>query len=399
MERLDVSTIQSQPGLSDRFKTWLDQIAVPVHPGAPSLPDDEAADAILASVGIVTADREACLAGRPHPKAHPEVWWILCHAYRQIVVKMGHNLAGGWYMGWPSLPDRWGPVGQQLYVWVCLAAVPDAQRFHQERGIPSEVTHASVSHLGYEISAWRQVSGQPGINASWMLPLILQGASYRLGRHAFDRYGNSLNVHVPAGESLAPVASQASFDWAREFFPRHFPEDAIETFDCHSWLLDDQWAEYLPVTSNIIQFQRRFTVDPDEPGELGDNDILQFVFHRESNGATPSAELLNNLPQDTTLQRAYVSHLRNGGHWWTRNGWFPFSEESVIRRYNEHRLSGACGDVCADAKNTPDAPSTKSRSRRCFCWESTPKRNPVVTSGVSERAGRDHCRDDDLERL
>lgn len=320
MERLDASTIQSHLGLSDRCTVWLDQIAAPVPPDAPSLPADEAADAILTSVGVVERDREACLAGRPDPGAHPELWWILCHAYREIVTKMGHNLAGGWYSGWPSLPGGLGIVGQQLYVWVFLASTPEIQRFHRERGIASEVIQASLSTLGNEIS----ISGHRGIGATWMLPLVFQGASYRLGRHMFDRYGGSLNVHIPGGESLDPGASQASFDWAREFFPRHFPEDAIETFGCHSWLLDDQWADYLPATSNIMQFQRRFTVDPDDPSDPADNDILLFVFHRESDGPSPSVKLLDSLPQDSTLQRAYVAHLRNGGQWWTRNGCFPF---------------------------------------------------------------------------
>ena len=324
MKRLDISTIQSQPGLSDRFKVWLNQIDLPIHPGAPTLPDDKVADAILTSVGVGEQDRATCIAGRPDPDRNPEAWWILCHAYQQIITKMGQNLAGGWYMGWPSLPDRWGPAGQYLYVWICLTAIPDFQRFQLERGIPADITHASLAQLGLEMSVERQISGHPGINASWMMPIILQGASYRLGRHMFDRGGDGLNVHIPAGGSLDPAVSQASFDWAREFFPAYFPGDPIETFDCHSWLLDEQWAEYLPETSNIVQFQRRFTVDPHGHAEPGENDILRNVFQRESDGPTPSIELLNGLPQETTLQRAYVSHLRNGGRWWTCSGQFPF---------------------------------------------------------------------------
>lgn len=323
MKTLNVSSIQSQSGLSDRFKTWLEQIELPAHPDAPALPDDDVADTILASVGVGERDRESCIAGRPDPEENPEAWWILCHAFQQITTKMGQD-PSGWYMGWPSLPDRWGPPCLQIYVWVCLAAIPDFQRFQRERGIPSDVSHDSLVKLGHEISDWRQISGHPGINASWMMPLILQGASFRLGRHMFDRGGDSLNVHIPAGGSLDPVVSQASFDWAREFFPRYFPEGSISTFDCHSWLLDDQWNDYLPENSNIIQFQRRFITDSEEPTDIADNDILQFVFHRESDGPTPSGALLSSLPQDTTLQRAYVSHLRKGGHWWTRNGLLSF---------------------------------------------------------------------------
>jgi len=134
MERLDASTIQSQPGLSDRFKAWLGQISGHDHPVAPSLPDDKAADTILTSVGVAERDREACIAGRQDPERHPALRWVRRLAYRELVTKRGRNLAGRWYSGWPSLPDRWGTFGQQLYVWVFLAAVPDVQRFYRERG-------------------------------------------------------------------------------------------------------------------------------------------------------------------------------------------------------------------------------------------------------------------------
>jgi hypothetical protein len=43
--------------------------------------------------------------------------------------------------------------------------------------------------------------------------------------------------------------------------------------------------------------------------------LLSFVFHRKE----PD---LDALPQETTLQRAVVAHLRGGGHWHGRTGWF-----------------------------------------------------------------------------
>ncbi len=36
-----------------------------------------------------------------------------------------------------------------------------------------------------------------------------------------------------------------------------------------------------------------------------------------------SPELLDRLPQRTTLQRAIVTRLRQGGHWYNRTGWLP----------------------------------------------------------------------------
>jgi GNAT-like C-terminal domain len=41
---------------------------------------------------------------------------------------------------------------------------------------------------------------------------------------------------------------------------------------CTSWLLDDQLAAYLKPDSNIIRFQRRFSLLPDSSD--GDDDVL-----------------------------------------------------------------------------------------------------------------------------
>jgi hypothetical protein len=323
----DAAAVQTRLGLSEQFRAWLDRIDVPDQSNGPDLPDDVEADSMLRHLGVRSHDRAACLGGRPDPVSHPDLWWVLRRAYQDLVAKMGRNLATGGYSGWPALPDSAGEVGRQLYVWVFLAATPQVRRFHRGRGIPDDVSWTTLAALGREITSWSALDGGSGLNGTWMLPLVFQGVSYRLGRHAFDRNGSEVGVHIPGGEPLDPAASQASFDWARRFFPTHFPEESVTCFSCYSWLLDDQWAQYLPESSNIMQFQRRFHLLPEAPEAdpaSGDADILRFVFHRDVDSTAISPALLAELPQETTLQRAFVAHLRNGGHWRARNGWFPF---------------------------------------------------------------------------
>jgi hypothetical protein len=188
-----------------------------------------------------------------------------------------------------------------------------------------------------------------GLGAQWMLPLTFRGAVYELGRLTFNRgtveldiasaphgvhpprRGDvQLNTHIPERGPLDPTACDESFARAREFFPRHFPDEPVACFMCHSWLMDDQLANYLPADSNIVRFQRHFHLLPDEPGahaSVADGDILELVFHRAHGGPEIPANLLDELPRDTTLQRAYVAHLRADGHWRTRTGWFPFQAD------------------------------------------------------------------------
>lgn len=320
MHRLDSSSVQSALGLSDRCTAWLDRIPTPDQASTSELPTDAGAGQILSQWGAEPVAIQACLAGRPSPDQHPHLWWVLRHAHYEVVVNMGRKLEGDEYSGWPELPDELGPVGKYLYAWVFLAAYGETLRFHRERNIPEDVSLATFGMLGRHLTIW----SEGGENATWMLPLVLRGVSYHLGRHDFDRYGSVLNVHIPGNEPLDSTVSLASFEWAREFFPRHFPEDRVTSFVCYSWLMDDQWARYLPASSNILQFQRRFTLTADRDPKRGDNDILRYVFGRQSDGPSPSAEILDTLPQHTTLQRAYVHHLRQGRHWWTLNGSAPF---------------------------------------------------------------------------
>lgn len=84
--------------------------------------------------------------------------------------------------------------------------------------------------------------------------------------------------------------------------------------------MDQQLADYLPESSNIIRFQRRFTWFTDR--ERADWAPIEHLFRRRFDGPDVPPAMLDELPQDTTLQRAIVTHLRNGGHWFNQTGFF-----------------------------------------------------------------------------
>jgi hypothetical protein len=81
---------------------------------------------------------------------------------------------------------------------------------------------------------------------------------------------------------------------------------------CTSWLLDEQLTEYLPASSNIIQFQRRFHLVPG--GLASDTTVLEAVRAGRPSGSGVMA------PR-TRLDNAVVTHLRTGNHWKIRTGW------------------------------------------------------------------------------
>ena len=333
---LNLADVQRLLDLPASTVQWLNGITRPSDARGLILPNDAEAERLLERLGVEVIDRDTTLAARPDPDAHPALWWVLDRAYQDIVVTMGMPVGAGL----AALPTATGPVGRHLYVWLFLAALPLVRDYHAVRSVPDAISWSSLADLGDEMAKSRMESGASGLDSTWGLPLVFRGASYRLGRLAFDRQqpqphtsnhpvlraGQSgLNTHVPAGGRLDPAACDEAFAQARAFFPGRFPEQ-IAAFGCHSWLMDAQLATFLPETSNIIQFQRRFTQFSDD--ERADWAPLENLFHRHYEGADVPSTLLDELPQATTLQRGIVAHLRSGGHWYNRTGWMPFNAQA-----------------------------------------------------------------------
>lgn len=135
--------------------------------------------------------------------------------------------------------------------------------------------------------------------------------AHPLWRVVLEKGDPTLNVHIPATGPLSATECAVSFDHAARFFPRYFPEHRYRAFECDSWLLDHQLAQYLPEHSNIVQFQRMFYRLPSPTAS--DAQTLERVFDRRFT-------TLDTAPQKTSLQRHIITHMRNGGHWHTALG-------------------------------------------------------------------------------
>lgn len=339
-EQLEIGDVSCRLNLSERAVSWLQDISRPVELHGPILPDDVEAEQALTRLDVDPADRADTLAARPDPHRHPQLWWVLDRIYRHTVDAMGAVVPIEGHTGWPGLPADTGAVGRHLAVWAYLAVLPEVRRYHSARGIPDDISWDSLV-LGGAMRAHRSVTGESGLglfDGLWSPPLQLWGAQYRLGRLEFTRgaisfsngpCGYTIGVHIPGGVPLESAACEESFNIAREFFPRHFPEEPVALFHCASWLMDPQLAEYLPPGSNIMRFQRRFQILPLAPSDeeaARCERVREYLFGSSDNtagGRGMSTPDLDELPRHTTLQRAYIAHRRSGRYWHTRTGWCP----------------------------------------------------------------------------
>ena len=235
-------------------------------------------------------------------------------------------------------PDAPTEVARYLPVLVLADVLPDTRALHRSLGVAPDVTAATLADVGRMLVRNRVWEGEPGLGdelAGW-LTRHLHGALFQIGRLQYERLllgqglgaelrmsgflcgpGDlTLNLHVPeTGARLDPEEVGSSLTAARTFFRRRFRDECPVGMTCHSWLLDPQLAEYLPADSNVVAFQRRFTLGRPR-AEDGDLSVRKFVF---GDTTTP----VRSLPQRTRLEKAVVRHLRAGRHWHIRSGWLP----------------------------------------------------------------------------
>lgn len=239
---------------------------------------------------------------------------------------------------WPMLPDALGAASRMFYLLVFVSALPRVRAEHERRGIPEEISRATLADVGRNVARYRALYRRSGFDEINWLSWHFLGRLFQLGRLQFllsafwfpvddgvdapapalARWEPVLDLHVPEIGPLSPEACDDSIARAHVFFARHFPEFRYRGMTIFSWLLEPRLAESLDPGSNIVRFQRRFTLVPlaqEMPGN-----VFKFVFHEPNQ--TPSVAELEALPQRNALERAIVAHVRAGGTWNARAGYF-----------------------------------------------------------------------------
>ena len=93
-----------------------------------------------------------------------------------------------------------------------------------------------------------------------------------------------------------------AFAKAKSFFADGIGEPCA--FVCHSWLLYPGHETMISHSSNVYRFMKRFDII--RSGISRNKGDLRHLFDTDEKDP-------DKLPADTTLRRAYVDHLKNGG--------------------------------------------------------------------------------------
>jgi hypothetical protein len=221
----------------------------------------------------------------------------------------------------PAEGDVKAPEDPRVSIAAFLTTLPDVRRYHAERGISDEISWATLADLGKQLDVHRRTHGGYGLETHWWMTIHWTGMIYALGRLQFLLHqapesnpvpGTEpgewvIGVHIPETGPLTPDEVDASFDQAREFFPRHFPEYPVRVATLGSWLIDPYLLDHLPQDSNMVRFGRRFT--PYGKPTDSQESAVYFTFRSRD------LDDLHKLPRDTTLQRLVLDRIESGGTW------------------------------------------------------------------------------------
>lgn len=215
------------------------------------------------------------------------------------------------------------PVGTDFPLLVALVlTAPTVAGELVRRGVDEATAWHSVADLGQQVHVHRLVHGRFGFGGRPWVPVNFSGSLLWLGRLQFtlESATASLGCHIPEAGPLTPEAVDESLDLARRIALPAWREFEITRFTCLSWLLDPGLNARLPEHSNVRRFASRFR--PTGPGEDATRDALYFGFHRETSQGQRVD--LDDLPRDSSLQRAIIDQLKDGGVS-LQEGWMPLT--------------------------------------------------------------------------
>lgn len=243
---------------------------------------------------------------------------------------------------WDDL-DGAGANGRLFYFYLFAVTYDSTLDFFRRGGFPPDVLDATMTIVARHAQTHHRKWGSVGFDPGWWILPVLRGEMVQIGSLQFHRVnlgvGNlspepwyspeesrrrgagfergdpSIGIHIPNRAALAARELDATFDRAREVLGERWPVAQRRLATCQSWLLDAQLADFLDPASNILGFQRRFTLL--DGWYDNDRETLDFIFQR------PGASV-GELPRTTSLQRGVLELLERGGHWRARPGWLDF---------------------------------------------------------------------------
>lgn len=227
-----------------------------------------------------------------------------------------------------------------VWLLMLIEAAQNAREAYRQSDRPDSLFWATFADLRYKAIECKENYNVWGTFVASWYPIFYSLDIVKLGRLEYqdetyqfgDEYtkngytvkrGDKVkNIHIPSsGEPFDEAARLVSYKQAYEYFKDEFNGGPMVCV-CHSWLLYPEYAKILDPKSNIVSFQKDFDIIGCDTDDFGDAWRLYGAEH-----TNPTAQL----PERTSMQRAFKKHLLSGGTTGAGMGVFIFDGEKIIK--------------------------------------------------------------------
>lgn len=221
---------------------------------------------------------------------------------------------------------------------VLCGNVPVIRERYAEKGAGDDIFWDSMIDFRCKINECKKVYGVWGIDPITWYAGFFEAKIFKLGRLEYETGSKGVyGIHIPSCGPLLHEDVLESYRRAYSFFGGKNAE--IMPFACTSYLLFPAYqTTVFPENSNIYRFAKDFTIIRVADSQcFGD---AWRVFDRPYTGD------LSVLPQNTSLQRAFIAYMKENDNFGTGLGLFLFDGETIrtdkpelLAHYASHYLS------------------------------------------------------------
>lgn len=213
-----------------------------------------------------------------------------------------------WNEGLDNIKNNIGEDPDYYKILTCmLTCVLETNKIYIEKGISDEIYVATMKYFTRFINEHMVSFGTYRFTWYWWVPRLISCNEFRIGELEYETVDNngckSISIHIPSDAVLNAVNLRKSYLDARKFFSEYYPEYKDVDMFCDSWLLSPALKKLLSEDSNIIRFQKSFTI---ENVVYDNNSFMYWVYKRDD---IP----WEKLPENTSLQRRMKEYILDGG--------------------------------------------------------------------------------------
>lgn len=180
---------------------------------------------------------------------------------------------------------------------------------YQSKGIPKDIYIDTMKCFVRFLEECKRKNGRMFFDRGWWTYRQISMSLFRIGdlEYEFEEYRGEkvIAVHIPSNAEFSREAVGSSLEAAGSFFGKYYPDYLYDKYTCESWLMSPALSQFLSENSNIMSFQKRFTITE---GDREEKEYIEWLFQ------VPADTAYAELPEETTLQRRVKALLLEGGN-------------------------------------------------------------------------------------